>query len=124
MESLLERLCEQLAVKTTRRGFFRLTGKVTAAVAAAGAGFTRFYNEAAAANYACCSLAYPNNWCPCDPAVCGCPQPSTFWSWSCCQNTCVYACEECYFDAGGGCSYATTYGLGCNGGTCPQSPAP
>lgn len=119
MASFLERQSERLASHSSRRSFLRLAAKITSAVAGVGFGFTRIYKEAAAANYACCTLAFYPNFCPTCPS---CPRGETNpYTWYCCYGRCLYACTECCDHS---CSCGTVLPENGACGSCPHTPAP
>lgn len=114
----LEKL-ENFAAKPgrlSRRTFVGRVAKASAAIAAGLAGIAEFPGAAHAANYHCCTLAYPSNWCNSDFTAHQCPCSDTPWEWLCGENFCTWVCGECYACS---CSYA--YFIPCNG-RCPCTP--
>jgi hypothetical protein len=100
----------------SRRRFVRRATRVSVAVVGALAGLGAFPSRGYAANYACCNLAFPNNWCQSDYVNHVCPCSASTYEWLCSWNHCTYTCGECY-----ACNCSFAYPHWCTG-FCPCSP--
>lgn len=89
--------------KLSRRSFMGRAAKLSAAAAGVAAGVAAFPSKSYAANYACCTLAWPSNWCQSNYWEGVCPCSDTPYEWTCGYNGCVFTCGECYDCE---CSYA------------------
>lgn len=123
MGSLLERQADRLASRSSRRGFMKVTAKLTAVVAGLGFGLSSVYNASASCIYACCTLAERCfcSTCPSCPSYPG----KTAYGWSCCSGSCTWQCLECrYTDRTHNCACANKISWSGACGACPSAPEP
>ncbi|MCW2878493.1 MAG: hypothetical protein JWQ95_2593 [Sphaerisporangium sp.] len=85
---------------SNRRRFLGWMGKVGVTTIGAVAGLAATSKAAEAANWRCCNLAQPNNFCPTNSsAQYVCPSGYSMKVWTCCSGSPPYqrryACGEC-----------------------------
>ncbi len=116
--NLVGRMSGGLASRTGRRGFLRLTARLTFFVGGVVLGMQGLRTEAAAYTWLCCTLR-DVPWCSNCP---NCDAGATSWTWVCCYANCNYQCRECYSPD---CSCGWHDGQTCGGGICqPAGPQP
>ncbi|MFI6458211.1 hypothetical protein ACIBF6_42520 [Streptosporangium amethystogenes] len=81
---------------SSRRGFLGWMGKIGVTAVGAVAGVAAMSKSAEAANWRCCGLAQPNNFCSTNSSgQYVCPPGYSMKTWTCCTGSRRYACGEC-----------------------------